>query len=348
MNAQLLRLTRTTILALLACVGLVAGGAVATTSVASAAPATIRFTGTVTETGGYPLAGVKVQVVRADHEDSDWAVTTTDSHGRFITPKILANASMNYLLEATDPTGRHQTTYTEEFAATLANRTQNISMAKAAIIRGQVSTKDGDIVRPATHVIVEANGTDNAGNPAGGNAFTTSSGEFSLGGLPSGTYSLAFDDNDEDGTRVGPRFRTICYDNVPLTDVEPNRCDGATLVKVVAGTVTTIHPQVLDHRLGGLSGAVTDSAGNLLQYVTVDVYAANDQRFLGEDRTFGEANWAIDGIDYVGKVKIVASDVEGNYRTTWYVNAIDFAHANALELQDEGQIDDITIALPLN
>lgn len=237
--------------------------------------------------------------------------------GDFGTPKIPVDATMKYLLEVTDPTGRHRTAYSKEFAATAANRKQNVTMADAAVIRGKVTTKDGDVARPATRILVEANGTDSGGRPAGGFSFTSSKGAFSMGGLPSGTYSLTFVDYDEDGTREGPLFRTICYDNVPLTSVEPDRCAGATQVKVTAGKVMTINPQVLDDRLGSLSGTVTGSAGTPLDNVTLDVYAANNpDNYLGEDHTAGGGKWTINGIDYVGEIKLVARDDAGTYRTT--------------------------------
>jgi hypothetical protein len=117
------------------------------------------------------------------------------------------------------------------------------------VIRGKVSTKDGDVVQPAAGILVEVRGTTTGGKDADGFTFTSAHGAFTVGDLPSGTYSLTFTDYDEDGTRPGPRFRTICYDNAPLTDVEPDRCDAATLVRVAAGAVRTLRPQVMDQRL---------------------------------------------------------------------------------------------------
>lgn len=338
MTARLAQLTRTTLVTLVACAALVGAGTAAVAAT-TASPARIQITGTVSDHGGYPLAGMRVQVVRADHEDSDFAATSTDWAGAFGSPRIPVDATTKYVLEVTDPTGRHQVTHSKPFAATGANRKQNVTMADAGVIRGKVSTKDGDDISPATHILVTANNSTSVA--------TSTRGAFSLGGLPSGSYSLIFEDADEDGTRVGPLFRTICYDNVPLTAVEPDRCDGATLVKVTAGKVTTINPQVLDHRLGFLSGTVT-GAGKPLDNVTVDAYAANDQsHYLGEDRTAGAGNWTINGVDFVGKIKLVARDDSGTYRTTWYQDAVDFAHATALQLNDQGEIDDILIGMPV-
>jgi hypothetical protein len=349
MTARLLRLTRTTILAVLACVALVAGGtaAVAATTAGTTGATEIQITGTVSDRGGYPLEGMIVQVVRADHEESDFAETRTYVGGKFGTPKIPVDSTMNYLLEVTDPTGRHQKAYSKEFAATAANRKQNVTMADAAVIRGKVTTKDGDVVRPATSIFVEAQGTDSGGRPAGGFTFTSSKGAFSMGGLPSGTYSLTFLDYDEENTREGPLFQTICYDNVPLTAVEPDRCDGATLVKVTAGKVTTINPQVLDHKLGSISGTATDTNGAPLKGKAVTIVAANDQNVhLGERNTKADGSWSVPGIRFVGKVKVSVSDPFEVYRTTWYTNAVDFAHATALQLKDQGEINGITFVMP--
>jgi hypothetical protein len=201
----------------------------------SADTARIRVTGTISDRAGYPLAGVNVLVVRADHEDSDVESTTTDGAGRFVTPRIPVDAAMEYKLVVTDRTGRHQTAYSRDFAATPANRTRNVRMAIAGIIRGKVTTKDGDIVRPARHVLVTANNSISVG--------TSSLGAFSLGGLPTGTYTLLFEDYDEDGTRPGTHFASICYDNIPRP---VGNCADGTKVRVTAGKVTTINPQVLD------------------------------------------------------------------------------------------------------
>ncbi len=234
MTARLLRLT----LALVAGVALVGGTAIAATSAAHAAPATIRVTGTVTDRDGYPLAGVEVQVVRADHEDSDFEPTTTDWAGRYVTPRIPVDATMKYVVGAADPTGHHQTASSKPFAATPAHKVQHLKMAAAGIIRGKVTTKDGDVVRPARFVLVTANNSVSVA--------TSSFGTFTLGGLPSGTYTLLFEDYDEDGSRPGPHFASICYDNIPRP---VGNCVDATKVTVTAGKVTTINPQVLDVRI---------------------------------------------------------------------------------------------------
>lgn len=246
MKARFARLTRTTIPALLACVALVGGTAVATTSAANAAPTTFRFNGTVSDRAGFPLAGVEVQVVRADHEDSDIEPVITGRKGDFVTPAFVVQPDVKYQLVATDPTGRHLTAYSKGFAPTAANRTQNLTMGPAAVIRGKITTKKGDTVRPGAGIFVEAYGTTPGGKPAGGAEFASALGAFSMGGLPSGTYRLVFSDYDEEGNYPDGQFSPICYDNVPVTSTGPDECEGQTFVTVKAGTVTTLHPQVLD------------------------------------------------------------------------------------------------------
>jgi hypothetical protein len=339
MTARLKRLTRTTTVTLLACLALVAGGttALAATAAATTAAAKIQITGTVSDHGGYPLAGMTVQVVRADHEESNFASTSTDWAGAFGSPKIPVDATTEYVLEVTDPTGRHLVTYSKEFTATAANRKQNVTMADAGVIRGKVTTKDGDVVKPATRVVVTANNSISVA--------TSTLGKFSLGGLPTGTYALLFEDYDEDGTRPGPLFSSICYDNIPRP---VGNCSDATQVKVTAGTVTTIHPQVLDHRLGSLSGTVTDTNGAPLKGKPVTIVAASDQsNWLGNATTKADGSWSVPGIKFVGKVKVSVEDPFEVYRTTWYDKAVDFAHATPLQLKDQGEIDDITIVMPL-
>lgn len=311
------------------------------------AASTVRVHGTVSDSEGYPLPGVRVGIRPADHDDdTEFAVATTDGQGRFTTAAVPIS-SKRYELTASDPTGRHLDTSSSSFTATAAVAAKNLTMADAGVIRGKVSLP-GSPQTPATGILVGADRVTGGTVEHVDDAFTSTRGGFTLGGLTSGTYRLTFLDYDEDGTKPGRRYRPTCYDNVPVT--APNHgCAGETTVQVEAGTVTTIEPQVMGTRIGRLSGTVVDSAGKAVKYATVSVYSADTRKRLGED-DLGypggrSRTWRFD-LDHDGPVKIVAKDRTGKHRTTWYVKATSFAAAKSIPYDGLKDVSEIRLVLP--
>ncbi|MCW2750680.1 MAG: hypothetical protein JWR83_1790, partial [Aeromicrobium sp.] len=121
---------------------------------------------------------------------------------------------------------------------------------------------------------------------------------------------------------------------------------GTTKVTVTAGTATTIKPQVLNHRTSLLAGTVSDKAGKPFSSASIEVYTATKNHLIGDSFTKSDGSWSLKAISYVGSIKIVARDSDGVLRDTWYVNALDYAHAKALMLKDGSKIDHILIVLP--
>lgn len=335
MTARLVRLTGTILAAICAMVVLVAVGTTAAIATTSATSTTGTITGTISDPSAYPLSGITVQLWdNGPDEGSLVATTTTDSAGRYRFANVATDGDDAYRFEARDTSGAHIDLYSGTFPiAAGKTTTHDGTMKVAGFIQGKVSTKDGTAAaQPAKNVVVEAEGGDTSQDVK-----VSAKGFFRLGKLPTGTYTVRFQDSTE-------KFSGKCYNNVPMS--YNGRCPGATTVSVTAGKTTTLKPQVLDHKLGRLSGTVTDTNGAPLKGVQVEVRAASDEElWLNETITKADGSWTI-GSGYVGKVKVTVWDLDDVYRTTWYKNAVDFAHATALVLKDQGEISDISVAMP--
>ena len=329
MNARPARLTRTTVSIIGAVLILVGGGttaALATTSIASTSG---NITGTISDPSGYPLAGITVRLWdNGPDEGSLVGTTTTDSAGRYRFANVATDGDDAYRFEAEDLAGAHLYTYSGTFVVPAGTTTtSNLTMQLAGIIQGKVSTKDGDAAAlPGRNVLVEAGGRE---------VKVSAKGYFRLGGLPSGTYRVDFRD-------TAGKFWPQCYNNVLMIAFTP--CPG-TKVTVTAGKTTTLSPQVLDHRLGQLSGKVTDTNGAPLAGMAVEVRRASDQSILDEVTTKADGSWT-SGVNYVGAAKVEVWDPEDVYRTTWFKNAVDFAHATSLQLKVDGTLTGINVVMP--
>ena len=334
MTARLVRLARTGTIALCAVMVLIGGSQTMATAARVASTGTV--TGTISDPGGYPLAGITIRLYDDGPDDGSVVGTaTTNGAGRYTFSKVATKGKDSYRFEANDPSGAHIYTYSPTFFVRPGETTnKGATMKIAGFIQGKVFTKDGDDSAPASHVVVTADGTRE-----GGDVKVSAKGAFRLGGLPTGTYTVNFQDSSE-------RFAPICYNHVRMTDKGCGK--GTVKVKVTAGKTTTLKRQVLDHRLGELYGTVTDTAGTPLKNMTVNIVSATHQDdVIGSATSNANGDWDRPGLTYVGKVKIVATDDAGVYRTTWHYDAVDFAHATVLTLTDGGEIADIGVVMPL-
>jgi 5-hydroxyisourate hydrolase-like protein (transthyretin family) len=328
-----------------AAVAVLVGTAVA--QVPATAASTVRVKGTVSDSEGYPLPGIRVSIAPVDlDDDTEFPVATTDGQGRF-TSAAVPISSKRYRLTAADPTGRHLPKRSASFKATSVVAPKDLVLADAGVIRGKVSLP-GSTPKPATGILVEADRVTEGTPQYVNDAFTSSAGGFNLGALTTGTYRLTFLDYDEDGTKPGRRYRPTCYDNVPVTGAN-HTCAGETTVQVEAGKVTTINPQVMGTRIGRLSGTVVDTTGKPIKYATVSVYSADEKKRLAEDELGNPGGrsrtWRFD-LDHSGPVKIVAEDRTGKHRATWYVKATSWTAAKAIAYDGLKDVSDIQLVLP--
>lgn len=132
-----------------------------------------RIRGTVVDAAGAPKAGVTVEVRRTtgDGYRAYWTEVTTDAHGAFVVPQLLAGA---YSLGVLAPGGAAHATVTADAAVTLtlAPYGRIVGRIVGAKRRIHVTAEHGDlqVFRAAT--------------------FFATDGAFVFGALPAGTYSV--------------------------------------------------------------------------------------------------------------------------------------------------------------
>ncbi|KQV75116.1 hypothetical protein ASC61_08935 [Aeromicrobium sp. Root344] len=331
MTARLAGLTRTTVAAICAMVVLVAGGTTAAIATTSAAPAGAVVTGTIFDPSGYPLSGITIRLFRDGPDEGTLVDTTrTNDAGRYRFNGVQGASGDSYRIAGTDESGAH-VSLESTFDLTGTTTTRNATMRLAGFIQGKVSTKIGTApAQRATRASVSAESED-----AAEGAQVSSKGTFRMGNLPAGTYTLTFLDS---------AFAYQCYDNIRAPF--HGSCTRSTKVTVVAGRTTTINPQVLSHPNSKVSGTVTDTAGAPLSGIQVAVYT-DTNRYIDDATTKADGTWAVTSVDWAGKVKVVARTSSAQpYRTTWYKNAVDFAHGTAIAVKDGSTITGIKIALP--
>lgn len=186
------------------------------------APATVTIRGTISDPSGYPLAGITI-VLFADGRDHGppLGITTTDDVGGYRFARVHTMAGAEFRVEATDESGAHVFTRSSVTIGSGIPPEHHTIMPIAAYVQGRVYAHDGTgPAQPGGRVCVTA-----AGENTVQTVYVSARGRFRLGGLPSGTYTVAFEDGD-------------------LADPDARR----TKVTVAAGSTTTIEDQFLNHR----------------------------------------------------------------------------------------------------
>lgn len=159
----------------------------------TASPAPVIIKGTISDTSGYPLAGITIRLYD-DGPDGGSLVstTTTDDAGSYLFTNVLTRGADRYRFEADDMTGCHVYCGSPSFVVTAGvTATHDLTMRTAGIIQGNVAAE-------GTCVIVAAEAEHWAGE-----ATVSANGAFRLGGLAPGTYTVRFRDLSETtGTEV--------------------------------------------------------------------------------------------------------------------------------------------------
>jgi protocatechuate 3,4-dioxygenase beta subunit len=222
-------------------------------------PAGYTITGTITNTGGSPLAGASV-IASGVSSDS----TTTDATGKYTLRGLAAGG---YKLRVNGPGGNYLNgwytsgnanhfTISAGSATSIAlgpNKTGvNVKIPTGYTISGKVTATNGT---PLANVGVSAASTTYAGP----GATTDGSGNFTLKGLAAGTYKLALSPSDTSGlldgfytTANSNHFTTVASSASGIA-VGPNKT-GVT-IKIPFGY--------------SIAGTITDTAGHPLAYAGV-------------------------------------------------------------------------------
>lgn len=299
-------------------------------------------TGLVTDEHGQPLT--QIQVILYQINDSVWSptnfVAVTDDAGR-------------YRLAGIDPGvyrfGFHDTRAPGEYAteyyvdSTLAAATDvTISSGTSITINAQLGAR-GHI----SGVITDADGQPLSGMRIGAgfkrdgidyweNVVSTSSdetGNYTLAGLEPGQYRVCFSDAQDQH-----HYSYECYDNAPTIE-------RANDVTVQAGTTTTINAELA--ATGGISGVVTDEAGNPLPWIQVQLWF--DPQGTGQwmldavhwSYPDENGNYLFTGLD-VGKYRMRFVDPGGSlYAPEFYNDALFLADATDITVAPDEITPDI-------
>ncbi len=183
-------------------------------------PATVSVAGTISDPGGYPLAGIEIALYEVGSDDGVRLDTTiTDDVGGYRFARVRATAGDDYRLEARDDSGAHVFTCST-FAIGSDPTTHHTIMPVAGYVQGKVFTQNGSTpAQPATHVSVTA-----AGAYVVQAVNVSAKGTFRIGGLPAGKYTLLFHDDVHLDDAVSAHWMSVA---------------------VAAGRTTTIEDRVL-------------------------------------------------------------------------------------------------------
>lgn len=272
----------------------VTGGATSTgIDAALAAQPSASITGTVTrEDDGSPVSGVTVSV---SGPGGAWASTLTEADGAYTLDALAAGSYVvSFFPEGTDLKREYwQGTFDQAQATPVViddGETRSgidASLVPGGAIQGVVTREDdGTGIAGADVQALDDNNEIVAATTAG------ASGEYTLAGLPAGSYRLRFASSDAD---VAAEYWKDTYD-----------WNAATLITVTEGqTATDVDVSLAG--LGYISGTVTRSVGEEPLSAAVAFYAAGS----GVDVFFVDTN-----PDGTFRVPVVA----GTYRVLFHSN----------------------------
>ena len=252
------------------------------------------ITGTVTDESGQALQSIDVSVYRLDPTSNNWTFAGhayTDASGNYSVIGLQTN-SYKVSFSGTDYfpeyyNDKPDLDSADPVAVTQGSATAGINAAltKGGSIAGTVTDESGQPVQNISVYIAELNST--TGNLTyAGSAVTDAGGNYSVGGLRTGTYKVSF-------SLVGCYG---CAQSNYLPQYYNNKSDPslADPVSVTQGSVTPgINAKLATG--GSITGTVTDGSGQPIQNINVAV--------LKLDSSSGQWVWTAP----------TSSDANGNY-----------------------------------
>ncbi|MEN8217489.1 MAG: carboxypeptidase regulatory-like domain-containing protein [Pseudomonadota bacterium] len=283
-----------------------------------------HITGTVTDSSGNPIEGIKVAAYNWD--GSDWVWVNSDSTDASGSYDIGGLGTDTYRLRFRDLSG----TYAIEYY----NNAPDIDSATdIAVTSGATKSNINAQLVSAAHITGRV--TDTAGNPLEGidvaayrwngskwvwinTNLTDASGSYNIGGLNTGTYHVRF--RDPSGT-----YATEYYDNAP------NISSGTDLAITAGATTSDINAQL--SFAGSITGTVTDTAGNPLEGIRVAAYNwdGSDWVWVNSDSTDASGSYDIGDLN-TSTYRVRFRDSSGTYAVEYYNDAFDIDSATDIEV----------------
>lgn len=266
------------------------GGVTAAAAVEPAAAAGSISGTVVRDDDGTPVVGVTVSA-----DGPTWASVTTDSTGAYTLPNLAAGSYIvSFFAEGTDlkrEYWRDASDYSQATPVVLGDGEAvpaiDASLVQGGAIQGIVTREDdGTAIAGADVQALDSNNEIVAATTAG------ASGEYTLGGLPTGSYRVRFASTDPE---LAAEYWKDAYG-----------WDAATLITVTEPqSITDIEASLAE--VGYISGTVTRSASDEPLSASVAFYAAG----TGLDVFFVDTN-----SDGTFRIPVVA----GTYRVLFHSN----------------------------
>ena len=290
------------------------------------------ITGTVTDAGSHPLAGVGVEVFDSDGTEVGSSYLTTGTDGTY-TVDGLAAGSYDVCFDALGATGGTSTTgYLDQCyhgvpwdgAAGLPAGADAVAVTAGAVTTGigaalgAGGAVSGTVTDTGDHPLNGVGVEVVQGGFEVGYATTGADGTYSATGLAAGTYDVCFDGSSATGGTSTTGYLDQCWDDVAW-DGNVFDVTGPTSVAVTAGTTRS----AVDASLGAggaVAGTVTDGSSHPLDGVTVDVYD-DDDVLAGTAETGSDGTYTVDGLA-AGTYDVCfdASSTIGGSSTTGYTD----------------------------
>jgi hypothetical protein len=280
--------------------------------------------------GGAPLAGVVVFAATATDATLS-SVALTDEHGDYTLPSLPAgNYRMTFAPAlSTDPTSRTFAGATRSAAVAVSGgaRVQGIdaTLEPGGAIGGAVTSSAGGALES---VLVLAIDPQDAADPnddtLAGLALTAANGTYTLPGLATGAYTVAFITELTGSPDVAAHFDQVYNGKTDLSTADP--------VSVTAGQTTPGIDATLV-RGGQLRGVVRDAeSGVAISGVFVEIFAADAPdtlvAFAVTDEVGAYATTALTpGASYIVRFDPVLNTATTGYAAEYYANAADAAAA---------------------
>jgi protocatechuate 3,4-dioxygenase beta subunit len=287
-------------------------GAAASVTVNAVLSSGAAITGHVTGSDGAPLGGTYIYAY--DPESGQYATASSDySDGSYQLPG-LAPGDYSICFDAVNvrepaPTGYLNECYDDNNGALVHVTAGTVipgidaELAVGAGISGQVTDAAGN---PLLFVNVDSYGVD--GSYLGVSAFTDDTGRYQLTGLPATAVVVCFRSSEAGANGTG--YLPECYDN------QPDPSTGNPVTTTAGDMRTGIDAELADG--AGISGQVTDAAGNGIPYAFVEANGV-DGSYLGYASADDTGHYQLPGLPATAVV-VCFQAYEGGTNGTGYLS----------------------------